>query len=135
MMPQVSFSTATDQRFRLLASTHHSKETVMSFRKVAIAAAAVALASIGSASAGGPCAQKIDLGGINGVAYYTEEAGRFHVVATLAQQEGLPIRVETILAPGQSVVLSTARGEAGLTSVELARDADSLTVRPVPVTN
>ena len=79
----------------------------MSLRKVALAAAAVALASIGSAKAGGPSAHKIDLGGVNGVAYYTEEAGRFHVVATLAQQEGQPIRVETVLAPGQSVVLST----------------------------
>lgn len=105
----------------------------MSLRKIAFVAAAVA--SIGSAWAGGPNAHKIDLGGINGVAYYTEEAGRFHVVATLAQQEGLPIRVETVLAPGQSVVLSTAQGEKGLTSVELSREADDLTVRPVAATN
>ena len=34
----------------------------MSFRKVAFVAAAVALASIGSAKAGGPSAHKIDLG-------------------------------------------------------------------------
>ncbi len=107
----------------------------MGFLKVAVATAAVALASIGSASAGGPRAHTIDLGGINGVAYYTEEAGRFHVVATLAQQDGLPIRVETVLAPGQTVVLSTAKGEAGLTSVELSREADDLTVRPVAATN
>lgn len=110
----------------------------MSLRKVAIVAAAVAFAaigSVGSASAGGPRAHSIDLGGINGVAYYTEEAGRFHVVATLAQQEGLPIRVETVLAPGQTVVLSTANGEAGLTSIELGREADDLTVRAVAATN
>ena len=107
----------------------------MSFRKVAFIAAAVTLASIGSASAGGPRAHKIDLGGINGVAYYTEEAGRFHVVATLAQQDGSPIRVETVLAPGQSVVLSTAKGEAGMTSVELSREAGELSVRPVAATN
>lgn len=108
----------------------------MSLRKVAFIAAAVALASIGSATAGGgPRAHKIDLGGVNGVAYYTEEAGRFHVVATLAQQEGLPIRVETVLAPGQSVVLSTAKGEAGLQSVELSREADDLMVRAVAATN
>ena len=107
----------------------------MSLRKLAFIAAAVTMASIGSASAGGPRAHTINLGGINGVAYYTEEAGRFHVVATLAQQEGLPIRVEAVLAPGQSVVLSTAKGEAGLTSVELSRDSDDLTVRPVAATN
>lgn len=107
----------------------------MSFRKIAFLAAAVTLGSISAASAGGPRAHKIDLGNINGVAYYTEEAGRFHVVATLVQQEGLPIRVETVLAPGQSVVLSTAKGEAGLMSVELAREAGDLLVRPVAATN
>ncbi len=108
----------------------------MSIRKVAFAAAAVAVASIGSANAGGPRAHKIDLGNVNGVAYYTEEAGRFHVVATLAQQEGQPIRVETVLAPGQSFVLSTAHGgDAAPTSVELSREANDLTVRPAAPTN
>jgi hypothetical protein len=113
----------------------------MSHRKVAFAAAAVAtalisVASIGSASAGGPRAHKIDLGNVNGVAYYTEEAGRFHVVATVAQQEGQPIRVETLLAPGQAIVLSTAKvGDTAPTSVELSREADDLMVRPVAATN
>lgn len=108
----------------------------MSLLKVAIAAAAVTLASFGAATAGGPRAHSIDLGNVTGVAYYTEEAGRFHVVATLAQQEGQPIRVETLLAPGQSVMLSTAEpGDGGPTSVELAREADELTVRSVPFTN
>ena len=104
----------------------------MRLRKIAFVAAAAGLASIGSANAGGPQAHMIDLGAVNGVAYYTEEAGRFHVVATLAQQAGAPIRVETVLAPGQSVVLSTAReGDASPTSVELSREADDLTSRPV----
>lgn len=110
----------------------------MNLRKIAIIAAAVAAlgsASLGSAQAGGPRAHLIDLGGINGVAYYTEEAGRFHVVATLAQQEGLPLRVETVLAPGQSVILSTAKGEAGPTSIELSREQGDLLVRPVAATN
>ena len=108
----------------------------MSFRKVAFAAAAVALASIGTARAGGPSAHKIDLGAVNGVAYYTEEAGGFHVVATLAQQDGQPVRVETVLAPGQSFVLSTANeGETGPTSVEISREADELLVHAVSVTN
>ncbi len=108
----------------------------MSFRKVAFLAAAVTLASIGSASAGGPRAHTIDLGSVNGVAYYTEEAGRFHVVATVAQQVGQPIRVETLLAPGQSFVLSTAKeGDTAPTSVELSREANDLQVRALAVTN
>jgi hypothetical protein len=113
----------------------------MSFQKVAFVAAAVAtasisVASIGPATAGGPRAHKIDLGSVNGVAYYTEEAGRFHVVATLAQQEGQPIRVETLLSPGQSFVLSTAKeGETVPTSVELSRDANDLQVRSLAATN
>jgi hypothetical protein len=113
----------------------------MSIRKVAFAAAAVTtaligVASIGTANAGGPRAHKIDLGNVNGVAYYTEEAGRFHVVATVAQQEGQPIRVETILAPGQSFVLSTANeGETAPTRVELSREANDLLVRAVAATN
>ncbi len=107
----------------------------MSLWKVAFVAAAVALGSIGSANAGGPRAHKIDLGGVNGVAYYTEEAGRFRVIATLAQQDGLPIRVETLLAPGQSVILSTAKGETGPTSVELSRENNDLMVIPVAATN
>lgn len=107
----------------------------MSIRKVAFIVATAALVSAGSAIAGGPRAHKIDLGSVNGVAYYTEEAGRFRVVATLAQQEGLPIRVETVLAPGQSVVLSTANGETGLTSVELSRENNDPRILPVAATN
>ncbi len=113
----------------------------MSFRKVAFAAAAVALASIGSASigsawAGGPSAHKIELGAVNGVAYYTEDAGRFRVVATLAQQDGQPVRFETVLAPGQSIVLSTAKeGDGKPTSVEISREANALLVHAISVTN
>ncbi len=113
----------------------------MSFRKIAFVAAAVTLAAIGSASvgtanAGGPRAHTIDLGNVHGVAYYTEEAGRFRVVATIAQQEGQPIRVETLLAPGQTVVISTAKeGDTVPTSVELSREANDLLVRTVAVTN
>jgi hypothetical protein len=110
----------------------------MSFRKVAFSAAAVALASIGSfqAHAGGPAAHLIDLGAVNGVAYYTEEAGRFHVVATLAQQEGQPVRFETVLVPGQTIVLSTANESGSApSSVEISRQANELLVHAVAVTN
>jgi hypothetical protein len=101
-----------------------------------ILAAAVALASTGAARAEGPepgQAQGIDLGAVSGIAYYTVERGGFRVVATLAQQgedAAAPVRVEAVLAPGQSVVLSSPRG-AGVPAdaVEISREADAVLVR------
>jgi len=97
-------------------------------------AAAFALASLGAAHADGvrPIeAKSIDLGEISGIAYYTVEHDGFHVVTTLAQGEaGTPIRVVSVLAPGQSVVLSTAR-LAG--AIEISRKGDSLFVRKTNV--
>ena len=110
----------------------------MTFRKSAYAAVIATLASLGSASAfaGSPSAHKIDLGAVNGVAYYTEEAGSFRVVATLAQPVGQPIRVEMVLAPGQTMVLSTAKeGDIAPTRVELSREANDIMVHPVAATN
>ncbi len=75
-------------------------------------------------------AHHLDLGSVSGVAYYTVEQQGFRVVATLAQgASGTPLRVTSTLAPGQSVVLSTAR-DAGLEPVELviSREADTLLV-------
>ena len=76
-----------------------------------ILAAAFALAFVGAAHADGlrPIeGRSIDLGEVSGIAYYTVERDGFRVVATLAQGEaGTPVRVEAVLAPGQSVVLST----------------------------
>ena len=102
-----------------------------------ILAAAVALASIGAARAEGPepgQARSIDLGAVSGIAYYTVERGGFRVVATLAQRDegaaAAPVRVEAILAPGQSVVLSSPRGAgAPPDSVEISREADAVLVR------
>lgn len=95
-----------------------------------ILAAALALASTGLAHAEGlkPAqSQAIDLGAVSGIAYYTVERDGFHVVATLAQQgEGAtPVRVEAVLAPGQSVVLSTPRS-AGVApeAIEISRRGD-----------
>jgi hypothetical protein len=97
-------------------------------------AAAFALASLGAAHADGvrPIeAKSIDLGEISGIAYYTVERDGFHVVTTLAQGDaGTPIRVVSVLAPGQSVVLSTAR-LAG--AIEISRKGDSLFVRKTNV--
>lgn len=103
-------------------------------------AAALALAAAVPASAEGlePTrarsieARGIDLGAVSGVVYYTVEPDGFHVVATLAQQgeDAAPVRVEAVLAPGQSVLLSTPRGVGQAPeTVEIGRRADTLLVR------
>ena len=101
----------------------------MSIRNM-IFAAAFSVASLTAAHADGlrPIEGKsIDLGGISGIAYYTVERDGFRVVATLAQGEvGTPIRVVSVLAPGQRVVLSTPqRADA----IEISRKGDSVFVR------
>lgn len=76
--------------------------------------------------------KSIDLGEISGVAYYTVERDGFHVVATLAQGEaGTPIRVVSILASGQRVLLSTPQ-QAG--AIEISRKGDGVLVRKANVT-
>lgn len=93
-------------------------------------ATAFGLASLGAAHADGlrPIeAKSIDLGDVSGVAYYTIERDGFHVVTTLAQGEsGTPIRVVSVLAPGQHVVLSTPHQTGAL---EISRNGDSVLVR------
>ena len=96
---------------------------------------AAALASVAPAAAGDlkPIqAQNIDLGTVSGVAYYTAERDGFRVVATLAHggEDATPVRVEAVLVPGQSVVLSTPRG-IGIPpqAVEISRQADMVLVR------
>ena len=101
----------------------------MSFRSI-LFAAALGIAAVAGARADGlrPMEGKsVDLGGISGIAYYTVERDGFHVVATLAQGEaGTPIRVVSILAAGQRVVLSTPqRADA----IEISRKGDSVFVR------
>ncbi|WP_024514315.1 hypothetical protein [Bradyrhizobium sp. Tv2a-2] len=101
----------------------------MSIRNMLFVTAFV-LASLGAAHADGvrPMeAKSVDLGGISGIAYYTIERDGLHVVTTLAQGEtGVPFRVVSVLAPGQSVVLS-AQNVAGV--IEIRRNGDSLSVR------
>jgi len=101
----------------------------MSIRSM-LFAAVFGIASVAAARADGlrPMEGKsIDLGGISGIAYYTVERDGFHVVATLAQGEaGTPIRVVSVLAAGQRVVLSTPqRADA----IEISRKGDSVFVR------
>jgi hypothetical protein len=72
-------------------------------------------------------ASRIDLGEVSGVAYYTVERDGFHVVTTIAQgATGTPIRIVSVLAPGQSVLLSTPQLSGAL---EITRNGDSLRVR------
>ena len=100
----------------------------MSIRNMLIATA-FAFASVTTAHADGlrPIqAKSIDLGEVSGVAYYTAEHDGLHVVTTLAEGEaGTPIRVVSVLAPGQRVVLSTPQAGA----LEISRQGDSVLVR------
>ena len=100
----------------------------MSIRSLLVAAALTA-ASLQSAHADGlrPIdAKSIDLGEVSGVAYYTVERDGFHVVTTLAQgAAGTPIRVVSVLAPGQRVAFSTSQQGA----LEISRNGDSVLVR------
>ncbi|WP_119305113.1 hypothetical protein [Dongia deserti] len=102
--------------------------------RTAILAATLTFTPLGAAHADGlqPMqAQSIDLGEVSGVVYYTVERDGFHVVTTLVDGEaGIPVRAVSVLAPGQSVVLST-----GVTAgaVEISRQADALLVREVAV--
>ena len=101
----------------------------MSIRNM-LFAVAFGVASLTAARAEGlrPMAGKsIDLGGISGITYYTVERDGFHVVASLAQGEaGTPIRVVTVLAPGQHVVLSTPQQAS---AIEISRKGESVLVR------
>ena len=109
-------------------TTTRLHQTTAQFRKALISIAA-ALALVGPAYADGlrPIdAKSIDLGGISGVAYYTVERDGFHVVATLTEGEaGTPIRVVSVLSPGQRVVLSTPVQAAG---IEISRESDRVLV-------
>ena len=103
----------------------------MSIRSMLVAAA-FALASLETAQADGlrPIdAMSIDLGEGSGVAYYTVERDGFHVVTTLAQgTAGTPIRVVSVLAPGQRVTFSTPHQVRAL---EISRNGDSVLIRNV----
>jgi hypothetical protein len=115
--------------YALQVLCRNPKEIDMSIRSMLVAAA-FALASLEAAHADGlrPIdAKSIDLGEVSGVAYYTVERDGFHVVTTLAQgMAGTPIRVVSVLAPGQSVAFSTPHQADAL---EISRNGDSVLVR------
>jgi hypothetical protein len=109
----------------------------MNIRQTTLAAA-LALAFIGPAHAEGlkPFqGQVIDLGDVSAVAYYTIERDGFRVVATLAKkdEDAVPVRVVAVLAPDQTLTLSTPR-EAGAPAdaVDFIRRADTVLVQKAP---
>ena len=88
--------------------------------KPAVLAAVVLVATVASWAARaeelGPLeAQSLQLGEMNGVAYYTVQGPSYRVVATLASESGTPVRFESSLLPGQKLVVSmpdSARAKA-----------------------
>ena len=103
----------------------------MSIRSMLVAAA-FASASLEAVHADGlrpTSAISLDLGEVSGVAYYTVGRDGFYVVTTLAQgMAGTPIRVMSVLAPGQSLAFSTPDQDGAL---EISRNGDSVLVRKV----
>jgi hypothetical protein len=75
--------------------------------------------------------RSIDLGQVHGIAYYTVEPNGYRVVATLAEGEmGTPVRFEAVLAPDQSMILSTPQAVGMMaTEVEISRQDDRVLVR------
>jgi hypothetical protein len=100
----------------------------MSIRSMLVAAALALVPVAADADGLRPIeAKSIDLGEMSGVAYYTVEHDGFHVVTTLAQgMTGTPIRIVSVLAPGQSVAFSTPHHAGAL---EIGRNRDSVFVR------
>jgi hypothetical protein len=80
--------------------------------------------------------RSIDLGPVAGTAYYTVDKAGFRVVATLAQGEnGTPVRIVGILAPGQSLTLGAAgSADTAGRSVAIRRQGDQVLVDTAPVT-
>ena len=102
----------------------------MSIRDTLLAAA-LTLASLGTAAQANGLkpieGRSVNLGDVSGVVYYTAEPDGFRVVTTLAEADkGTPIRIVSVLAPGQRVLLSTPH-QAG--ALEISRNGDNVTVR------
>ena len=107
--------------------------------KLIIAALGIAAGLATTAQAGDLAAyrgQSIDLGSVNGVAYYTVEKDGHRIVATFADADSNAVRFETLLVPGQTVVLSSpaARGETP-ERLEISRNNDRIQVQKIPVMN
>jgi hypothetical protein len=76
-------------------------------------------------------AERVSIGGMEGVAYFSNEPDGFRVVTTLVEGEnGKPIRMIATLVDGQSIRLSVPGDvDQAEEAVELFRDGDVLVVR------
>lgn len=110
-------------------------------KKISLALAALGLAAgfstgVSAETLSAYRGQKIDLGGVSGTAYYTVEQGGYRVVATLADTGSNVTRMEAVLAPGQSIVLSApGAGGRAPARIEITRGASGVEVQKAPVTN
>ena len=101
----------------------------MSIRIMLVTAAFASLAAARADGLRPIHAMSIDTGEVSGVAYYTVERDGFHVITTLAQgMAGTPIRIVSVLAPGQRVAFSTPHQVGAL---EISRNGDSVRIRNV----
>jgi hypothetical protein len=110
---------------------------MISYRSALIAAVAiVAAAGAAHAETLKPVqAHKVDLGGVAGVAYYTQEQDGHRLVVSLqAPESATPLRFATTLAPGQTVTLSVPRqlGEPPV-NVHFVRQGEKIEVNVVGV--
>jgi hypothetical protein len=73
----------------------------------------------------------VHMGAVTGDVYYTVRPDGYHVVATFAERGTRPpVRFEAILAPGQSVTISTPRAVGQpADAVEITRQQDRLFVQ------
>lgn len=102
---------------------------------LAAAAVAVLIASPVQADELRPVeGRSLQLGSLSGVAYYTVQEDGYRLVATLAGRDGTPVRFESVMSPGQTIVVSVP-GVAGAAAeiAEFSRDGDRLLVKTTAV--
>ena len=102
---------------------------------LAAAAVAVLIASPVQADELRPVeGRSLQLGSLSGVAYYTVQEDGYRLVATLAGRDGTPVRFESVMSPGQTIVVSVP-GVAGAAAeiAEFSRDGDRLLVETTAV--
>lgn len=108
------------------------------FKSILAAATFTALfgASVQAADLSADKGEKIDLGTVQGVAYYTVEKEGYRVVATLASSNKEAFRFVAMLKPGQTVTLSTPTSvNAVPKQVEISRNGNRVDVRANALTN
>jgi hypothetical protein len=106
--------------------------------KLASLAAAIAVATAASPAGAEELrpiqAKSLPLGDVNGIAYYTVQGEAYHVIATLGGAGQTPVRFESALLPGQTIVLSIPGNAAGeARTIAFLRQGDRLLVETSPV--